>query len=200
MGLSDLFSGTVEILAELDPKDESSIQGGIHENMLGLAATGWAEVDRSVNGQPRISKKVLFSKICPSAGAHGAQKSCKSTALTKLDKRHDHFGKDAACAIAGLATLLPVVMLLLSSRPSRWSRARRALPLAAAVSGPPIFWVFAPIRVRVAVGANPCLPWLSNHGSVGWIYRHQVSSAALDLEWNENTPVPRLPPQLGPRL
>ena len=106
-------------------------------------------------GNQEFPQKVLFSKICPSAGAHGAQKSCKSTALTQLDKRHDHFGKDAACAIAGLATLLPVVMLLLSSRPSRWSRARRALPLAAA-AGPPIFWVFAPIRVPVAAGANPC--------------------------------------------
>ena len=33
------------------------IFGDIHENLLGLAATGWAEVDRSVNGQPSISQK-----------------------------------------------------------------------------------------------------------------------------------------------
>ena len=31
--------------------------GDIRENMLGPAATGWAEVDRSVNGQSRISPK-----------------------------------------------------------------------------------------------------------------------------------------------
>ena len=36
----------MEILAELDPKDESASQGDIHEHVLGLAAAGWADVDR----------------------------------------------------------------------------------------------------------------------------------------------------------
>ena len=118
--------------------------GDIRENMLGLAATGWAEVDRSVNGQLRISQKVLFSKICPSAGAHGAQKSCKSTALAEPHKRHlnDHFGKDAAFAIVGLATTLPaeILPLPISCRLGRWRRAIRASPLASA-AGPAVFWI-----------------------------------------------------------
>ena len=95
------------------------------------------------------------SKICPSTRARGAQKSCKSTALAELHKRqlNDHFWKDAACAIAGLATALPAELppLPISCRLGRWRRAIRTSPLAFA-AGPAVFRALAPVfRGRVNI-------------------------------------------------